>query len=337
MFIEDGRYLYLLLVVPLYLVLEVRSFRRNDRWLRRFSGKAFDRRAHLRKSICMALAFSAAVLSLTDPYLLRQQRQLRRSGIRITIGIDVSKSMLAEDAGKPDADTDGSDIRSRLDRARAFAARILERLAGEQVGLFIFARNGVELVPLTQDYGYGRYVLGHLNNTDMAAPGSDLAEAIRFGETMLTSSDGSGAGTILLLSDGEDERMMGESLQDAVRRAKKKHIPVHAVGIGTPSPALIPLRTGGGGRILAYARDADGAFLKTRLVEETLRMISEETGGAYLHVSENGGADRILRLVRKRAETTDASWEKTVRRKDLSPVFMLLSAVFFGLGFLVRR
>ena len=342
MFFEDARFLYLLFLLPPFFAYEVLAFRRHSRWHRRFCGESLDRRARLRGAIFMALAFAAIAFSLSGPWVPSQQRHLRRSGIQIAFGIDVSLSMLAEDAARPDTDDPAPGIgnrpiRNRLEQAREFAAHAIEGLEGERVGIFIFARNGVEIVPLTEDYGYALYALAHLNNAELASPGSDLAEAIRTGRTMLLSSRAAGARNLVLLSDGEDENMDGESLREAIRAAKNDDIRIHAAGIGTPAPALIPARTRGDAGIGEYYRNGTGEYLKTSLAEGSLKTTARQTGGTYLHASEPRAPRRLLLSIEREAEKTGSTWETTTAKKELSPAFMLLSMALFALRLLCGR
>ncbi len=342
MYFEDARFLYLLLLLPLFFAYEVLAFRRQSRWHRRFCGESLDRRARLRSAIFMATAFAAVAFSLSGPWVPSLQRQLRRSGIQIAFGIDASLSMLAEDAARPDTGDPAPGIRNRpirnrLEQARQFAAHAIGGLKGEQVGIFIFARNGVEIVPLTEDYGYALYALAHLNNAELASPGSDLSEAIQTGQGMLLSSGAGGARNLVLLSDGEDEEMDGESLREAIRVAKNDDIRIHAVGIGTPAPALIPARTRDPAGIAEYYRDGSGAVLKTRMTEGPLKTIARETGGTYLRASESGAPRQLLLSIEQEAEKTASTRETTTAKEELSPAFMLLSMAFFALRLLCGR
>ena len=69
-------------------------------------------------------------------------------GVDLFVLLDVSRSMLAEDVAP-----------NRLDRAKSDILDLLQKLAGDRVGLIVFAGAPVELVPLTTDQGFFRVVL----------------------------------------------------------------------------------------------------------------------------------------------------------------------------------
>lgn len=335
--LEEGRYLLLLLLLAPYLGLSIRWFRHQSGWLRRFSGGALSRSAHLRTVGLTGLSFAAAVVSLAGPTALYQEAQPRRSGILIAIGIDISKSMLAEDAIRPEATETPFEIANRFNRARRIALDVIDRLNGEWVGLFIFARDGIEIVPLTQDYGYCDYVLRHIQDTDIAASGSDLSAAVLTGRRMLAAHRAPGVNVILLLSDGETTQADPEPLEDALNQARQDGIRVHAIGIGTPTPTLIPLRTAAEAGITDYYRDTEGAFLRTRMVEWTLRTLARETGGGYFSGAIPQAAEKWLEAVSRHADDTRHSLMVKTAELDLAPAFMLASVILFALGILFGR
>ena len=74
--------------------------------------------------------------------------EVQSRGVDMFILLDVSRSMLAEDAAP-----------NRLARARAEIASMLDRLRGHRVGLIAFAGKAAVLSPLTPDYGFFRMML----------------------------------------------------------------------------------------------------------------------------------------------------------------------------------
>ena len=72
----------------------------------------------------------------------------RKAGADILVVLDVSKSMLAEDAAP-----------NRLARAKADVAEFVDRVSGHRVGLVAFAGRASVMSPLTTDYGFFHLVL----------------------------------------------------------------------------------------------------------------------------------------------------------------------------------
>ncbi|MCI5209848.1 MAG: VWA domain-containing protein, partial [Candidatus Electrothrix sp. ATG2] len=80
-------------------------------------------------------------LALARPQYGEQWIEVRRKGIDILIGVDVSRSMLVQDI-KP----------SRLGRAKLAVRDFVAKLEGDRVGLLPFAGTAFLMCPLTADY-----------------------------------------------------------------------------------------------------------------------------------------------------------------------------------------
>ena len=100
--LENSGYLWLLLIIPCLLFYSFISYREVSNWLYRF--------AHLNKrpipyvvsTLFLSFALGAVIFSLTEPKVQYTKVVFNRSGIDVAIGIDVSKSMLAEDESVPE-------------------------------------------------------------------------------------------------------------------------------------------------------------------------------------------------------------------------------------------
>ena len=251
-------------------------------WLERRGGDALDRfvggtlRTRLltgpsRGQRTARILFLAAAGAFLTVALMRPQWgvelvESRRSGAEIMIGLDVSRSMLAEDVAP-----------NRLDRAKAEIRDLLEMLDGDQVGLVVFAGRASVLSPLTPDFGFLRLALDDASPHSVPRGGTRLEEPIRkavegFGDA------GEVSRSILLITDGEDHDSFPlEAAQDAAERG----IRILAIGFGAETGAEIPFtdaKTGARGLL----KDADGAVIRSRLDGDLLREIALVTNGAYI-------------------------------------------------------
>ncbi len=197
------------------------------------------------------------------------------SGRDVFIVLDVSRSMLAEDA-RP----------NRLARAREgirHLAAALEKEGGYRIGLIAFADRAVLLCPLTSDY---RSFEEELNRATLdglwlrgdrgADDGTQIGLALRRVEQAIDHKQAPYT-DILLVSDGGD---MEPDTVEAADLLAKAGIPVHAVGVGDPVRASpIPVKGVGGKRAwLEY----QGERVQTKLDEEVLRQVASRTGGRYV-------------------------------------------------------
>jgi Ca-activated chloride channel family protein len=334
--LENSGYLWLLLIIPCFLFYSLISYKEASNWLYRF--------AHVKKrpipyavsTLFFALALGAVIFSLTEPKVQYTKVVFNRSGIDVVIGIDVSKSMLAEDETVPEEGKKLFAIPNRLNRARYSALNIISALRGERAGVFMFASKGISIVPLTTDYGYCQYILKHVNDATIAIPGSDLGQAITTGVSLFEGSSRKTVKAIILISDGEDISDDKSPIYEAAQRAAAQGIAIYTVGIGMGQAVLIPIRDSMA-NIEGYYMDEDGSYLKTRLEQDTLKSISTTTGGRYFRGHDERSEDGIVDAILKRARTIEYTRATEPAWFSLSPVLLCAALIFFIIGIIVGR
>jgi Ca-activated chloride channel family protein len=214
----------------------------------------------------LALAGSCLVLALMRPQWGLRQVATPQVGAELMIALDVSRSMLAEDA-----------VPNRLERAKAEIVDLLGFLGGDQVGLIAFAGRASVLCPLTPDFGFLRLVLESAGPGSVTRGGTRLEEPIR--KAVAGFGPPSGASrAILLITDGEDHDSFA---LDAAKAAAEEGVTIIAIGFGDESGSEVYAtdpRTGA----RELLRDAEGRPVRSRLDGGLLREIALETGGAYV-------------------------------------------------------
>jgi Ca-activated chloride channel family protein len=269
--------------------------------------------------------------------VLHERTSFNRAGIAIAIGLDVSKSMLAEDVELPSEGRELFHIPNRLNRARYLALQFLSELQGERLGLYLFASKGVEIIPFTNDYGYSQYIVRHVNDSDITTSGSDLGEAILYGISMYEESSSQQVKRIILLSDGEDISIDQSRLYEAAEIAASKGIKIDTVGIGTGKAMLIPIRNVDTTSIVDYYLDEDGTYLRTSLVQETLEKIAHISGGHSFHITDEQVARKLLESILSDVKTIERTRSIELVWMDLSPLFLLSAMGFFIIGVFVNN
>ena len=138
-------------------------------------------------------ALLALVLALIDIRWGKIWREVPQKGIEVMFVLDVSRSMLAEDA-KP----------SRLERAKQQIGDMLEAMAGDRVGLVVFAGERVQLVPLTSHYQDFRQTLRDVGPENVDRGGSRLGDALQLAASGFLDQTGDHK-AVVVLTDGEDQ------------------------------------------------------------------------------------------------------------------------------------
>ena len=273
--------LWWLWLVPLVVAFHLFVFRSKSRQLRRFASSetlsrllsGVSRPRQALKAILVTLGLAAALLALAGIQYGFTWEEVQRRGVDIVVALDVSDSMLVEDAES------GGKL-SRLERARREIADLLRMLEGDRVALVAFAGSAFVECPLTLDYGAAELFLSSLDTELIPVKGTAIGEALR---VSLDAFEGSAeeSKAIILITDGEDH--FGDALQVA-ERAARDGVRVFTIGIGRDEGAPIPAPGGG------FRRDRHGEIILSRLDETTLQKIALATGGRYVR-SVTGDVD----------------------------------------------
>lgn len=279
---------FALLVIPLALTLFARRQRR--RGVKRldtlgsplavFGLRTLPPRGRRSSVLLTGLAWLALTAGIAGPTWGVGEPDGVAVGRDVVIVIDLSRSMLAEDAAGP------ARWRAAVNGATDFVASLRGR--GDRVGLVVFAVRPKLLAPLTTDADHVLTLLAELDATrpppeTRPAPEAATPSGTRIGAALRAAVEAHdprfpGAQDILLLSDGDDPAEDRE-WQAGIAAARQARIPVHAVGFGGPerdSPVFVA------GRLLE-AVDAQGVrdAVLTRLHEDVLTEIAAATGGRY--------------------------------------------------------
>ncbi len=189
----------------------------------------------------------------------------RRVAADIMVVLDVSRSMLAEDASP-----------NRLARAKAEISDFIDRVQGHRAGLIAFAGRAAVKCPLTSDYGFLKLVLRDIDTRSVGRGGTRIGEAIR--KAVAAYGPGRGPRLMLLITDGEDHDSYP---LDAAQAAVEAGIRVVTIGFGSETGSEITLvdPETGARRVLT---DRDGQVVHSRLDGELLRKIALVTEGVYV-------------------------------------------------------
>lgn len=266
-----------------------------------------------RRAVLLAVAAAALAVAFAGPRWGTRVAEGRSQSLDVVLALDVSKSMWARDVA-PD----------RLERERLFARRLLRGLAGDRLGLVVFAGRAYVLSPLTVDHSALQLYLDALDPTVVSQGGSSLAAAIVQASGLARGSTDTGADrAIVVISDGEalDDR---DAVLNAADRAAGAGIPVYTVGVGTPEGARVAERNAVTGEDEAFKREPGGQLVVSRLDEELLRDVAARTGGLYVRVTDAGAADRLLDRLRA-LERAEVAPGRRIEAVDRTAWFLLIA------------
>ena len=287
--------------------------KRRYRWERMIAHRLRGRLSHTRSpsihfgSLGLALAGMAAlIIGVAQPESGEEWIEVENEGRNILFCVDISRSMLARDI-EP----------NRLLASRAAALEILERFPEDRVGVLLFSGETLVQSPLTIDHSFVEQTLAQLDPNDIPVGGSNLTTAIDSG-TRLLKETGQQSNIMVVFSDGEKS---SEGLKEAAAGAAREGIFIYAMGMGTREGSFIPDPRESDGKF----RDRSGKVVFSKLNQEALQVISEETNGYY---SEGMGAGFIGKLDSALAEM-DRFQEEGKHQRVAKPAYRWF--VFGGL------
>jgi len=267
------------------------------------------------KVILLLLALVFLSLTLARLQFGTHLELLKREGIDVVVALDVSNSMLACDM-KP----------NRLEKAKQEIRSIIDRLAGDRIGLVAFAGEAFVQCPLTLDYSAARMLLEAMDVRSVSVQGTSLSSAIDAARRSFSQKEKKHK-VLLLLTDGEDHEGAAE---DAAKEARKDGIKIYTVGIGSLAGEPIPVLDRKGNQV-GFKKDEKGEVIVSKLDEMTLQTISLATGGKYYHAT--AGEMELDRIFSEISKLEKKELEGTlVTRYDDRYQWPLLIAMLLVLG-----
>ena len=277
--------------------------------------RSVDHRKRLFKGALVILALAALLVSLARPLYGLREAQVERAGVDILIALDVSRSMMAEDAPS-----------NRLASAKAAITRLLDRPSRDRYGLIIFAGEAYLMAPITPDHGAVERSLNAVTTTSISKPGTDLAAAIKLAQRSYDETQKRGK-ALVLMSDGE--QLQGDAVI-AARETASKGISIFAVGIGTTTGARVPERQWGQVRLL---KNEFGHEVVSRLNENVLRQVAGAGRGFYAALGPKGEGLLSIseRGLQSLAKGTQIRQTKDLREYFQWPLGFALALLFWEL------
>ena len=250
---------------------------------------------------------------------------IQKNKAAVSFVFDISNSMLAKDVASGYSGKNNQ-YRTRLSAASLYAKKLLERMDGTSVSVVLAKGDGINAIPLTEDYAMIDSLLEVMNPALMTVPGSSLGKGILCAKESFPQNF-SAAGRIWLFTDGEES---DGALSSAILECMRVGIPVSIIGFGDLQESEI---LAGDGKTKVRS-----AFRKENLekiieaVEEKVSSYKNQTPVLFVEASEIGSAAKLLSQISNRQENTQiVSYE--ARPLPRYKLFLILAFIFFGASF----
>ncbi|MEN8839117.1 MAG: VWA domain-containing protein [Flavobacteriales bacterium] len=242
------------------------------------------------------LALSLIIIALARPQKVLDDDTIKEEsieGIDIVISMDISESMKALDF-KP----------NRLGAAKKAAKEFIEKRPNDRIGLVVYEGESYTACALTTDHDN---LLNRLENLESGKleGGTAIGMGIATGINRLRDSEAKSK-VIILLTDGENNTGKIHPIT-ASGYAKEMGVRVYTVGVGTTGKVRMP-----GGFPFG------NSYIDSKLDEEMLKEIAENTGGNYFRAKNV----TQLQLIYQEIDKLEKSKINTIKyKRDLPEAF----------------
>lgn len=275
-----GIWLLLPILICYLLILRVGKLRFNlvrtlsNNCLKEFTRYSFKLKIKLILWFFILLALLVAFLA---PQWGQYEQLVPQAGRNVVIALDISKSMLAEDF-KP----------NRLMFAKNKIKKLVQNLAGERVGLIVFASDAVVMCPLTRDRDLLLTFLEDTTVQTISSGMTNLTSAIVAASKMVQSANDGSTNLLTIFTDGED---FSGGLQAAGQLAKEAGIQIFTVGVATVNGAPIPNLDLQSAQSNGFLKDKHGKVVISKLNQAVLQEVAQACGGKSMEAQLQSDRD----------------------------------------------
>ena len=294
---ETPLVLIALLVVPLLVLLYVRRERRRRDAAAAFSSPALlpnlvDARPSWRRHLPLAIflvALAAMIVGVARPHATVS---VPKEEATVMVAIDTSLSMKATDV-RP----------SRLAAARAVARALIAKVPDKfRIGIVAFSGRSSVVLPPTRDRALANAALVNLHSGEGTALGDAISQAVALGRRQRAADSSVPPTSVLVISDGA--QMSGRtSPLAAAQLARKAHVPVYTVALGTPNGVVHAKLPGG------YTVD-----IRVPPRADVLRRVAQVSGGRFFAAGDDSDLRDVYTKLRSRLG-------RERQRRELTDVF----------------
>jgi Ca-activated chloride channel family protein len=254
--------LALLLLLPVYAILVGKQGRISALY---FSSAAIARRAGAAARSAAGrlmlflrlLAIALCIVALSGPRFANDRTETLASGVDIMLVLDLSWSMMALDMSGPNERV------SRFDIASSVLEDFVRKRTSDRLGLIVFSAVPYLASPPTLDHDWLIENLRRLHVGLIRDLGTAIGDAVAAGAKRLKNLKDSKSRTIILLTDGDNNRGEIDPVP-AAQLAAALGEKVYTIGIGIEQPCNLPAFDPATGKLKL---DADGNVIPALVLQ----------------------------------------------------------------------
>lgn len=319
MLFVNPQFLLLLLIVPIITFIYIKT-RKNHLYSVKHPRVSM---AHTLKSkyyakdipfILLMLGLTFSIIGLARPATVDSSANINGEGIYISMVVDISPSMMAEDM-----------LPTRLEASKKTMADFIKKRNFDKISLVAFALRASVLSPSTFDYTSLEKEIGNIKIDEEGSTsiGLGIATAV----DMLRSVKDDAEKVIILLTDGENNS--GEiDPKLASEIASNFNIKIYTIGIGDAAGSH------------AWVTYTDPNYGKTRiradftLNEKALIEIASITGGKYFNAKTSSALDNVYNTI-DRLEKKPITDDNLIQYNELYKPFIIIALICIALSIIL--
>ena len=313
-------FLFLIFILALYRLFKTRNtaqfLSQNNKLLNNYSPTK-----NIIKFFLLIIGSLFLFLALLGPQWSKKQEDVEQKGRDVLIALDISKSMLAEDI-KP----------NRLNIAKDKIKKLVRLLDSDRVALLLFSGTAFIQCPLTRDIDSFLNMLDQVDVETISSGTTAIDKALVEALKMFESCNVDSNKVAVLFTDGED---FSSNLEEVKEKARKENLYIFTVGVGTINGAPIPIIDINGNNN-GHQKYKDGSIVISKLNEQMLAKLAEDSGGVYIKLTENSNQDldQIYKHVQNFEERSLGS-RSLEKYENQYPYFVVISFVCFLLEWML--
>lgn len=319
---ENPGWFWLLLVIPILVVWYILNRNKQTAAVRISSLKGFKTKQGIIPRlkpilfIFQMLGLALLITAMARPRKMEVTKKAEtKRGIDIVMAMDVSGSMLARDL-KPD----------RLQALKEVATDFVGERPNDRIGLVIYAGESYTLTPVTSDRDIVLNALKGIEYDRDIEDGTAIGMGLSTAVNRLKDSDAESR-VVILLTDGVNNTGYIDP-HTATELAKRYHIKVYTIGLGTNGRALSPV-----------AIKPNGEFqferIPVEIDEELMKEIAKKTGGRYYRATDREKLREIYDEINKLEKSDIKEYTYRNYTEKFRPL-LIVGGIFFLLEFLLR-